>query len=306
MTTVNINLIRLDGGTQCRTVIDQSTVYTYLERIKEGEEFPLMETIFDGKTYWLVDGFHRYHAFKLADVQEIEINSKQGTLQDAQIEALKANSKHGKQLTNDDKRNKVEMALKIEGFEKKSNYEIAKICELSASFVASVRNPEAKKKQDEAKLKYAKECAKKFEDSSPTITEVETNTDLIRSEIASQPDSGIAPDDEEMKATELAMQADQETMYKMLEADDALAELYEENKKLNLLNAQLQVRIHGLMNEKNEAVKMIKDLQKQIDRHRKMARADSPTRTETRLDAEIASRNLNNLNPSNADGSFMS
>ena len=305
MTTVNINLIRLDGGTQCRTVIDQSTVYTYLERIKEGEEFPLMETIFDGKTYWLVDGFHRYHAFKLADVQEIEINSKQGTLQDAQIEALKANSKHGKQLTNDDKRNKVEMALKIEGFEKKSNYEIAKICELSASFVASVRNPEAKKKQDEAKLKYAKECAKKFEDSSPTITEVETNTDLIRSEIASQPDSGIAPDDEEMKATELAMQADQETMYKMLEADDALAELYEENKKLNLSNAQLQVRIHGLMNEKNEAVKMIKDLQKQIDRHRKMARANSQTRTETRLDAEIASRNLNNLNPSNADGTFM-
>jgi len=91
----------------------------------------------------------------------------------------------------------------------------------------------------------------------------------------------------------------------MLEADDALAELYEENKRLNLLNAQLQVRMHGLMNERNEAIKMVKDLQKQIDRQRKMARADSPTKTETRLDAEIASRNLNNLIPSNADGSFM-
>jgi hypothetical protein len=305
MTKVNINSIRLDGGTQCRIVIDQPTVYTYLERMKEGDEFPLMEAMFDGETYWLVDGFHRYHVFKLAGVKEIEINSKPGTLQDAQIEALKANSKHGKQLTNDDKRNKVEMALKIEGFEKKSNYEIAKICDLSASFVASVRNPEAKKKQEEAKLKHAKKWARKFDHSSPTITELETNTDLIRSEIASQPDSGIAPDDEEMKATELAMQADQETMYKMLEADDALAELYEENKRLNLLNAQLQVRMHGLMNERNEAIKMVKDLQKQIDRQRKMARADSPTKTETRLDAEIASRNLNNLIPSNADGSFM-
>ena len=305
MTKVDINLIRIDGGTQCRTVIDQPTVYSYRERMKEGDEFPLIETMFDGETNWLVDGFHRYHALKLAGVKEIEINSKSGTLQDAQIEALKANSKHGKQLTNEDKRNKVEMALKIDRFDKKSNYEIAKICDLSASFVASVRNPEAKKKQEEAKLKYAKEYAKKFEDSSPTIADMETNANLISSDKASLSDSGFAPDDEEMKATELAMQADQETMYKMLEADDALAELYEENKKLNLLNAQLQVRMHGLMNEKNEAIKMVKDLQKQIDRHRKMARADSPTRTETRLDAEIASRNFNNQNPSNSDGTLM-
>jgi hypothetical protein len=29
----------------------------YLERMKEGNEFPLMETMFDGETYWLVDGF---------------------------------------------------------------------------------------------------------------------------------------------------------------------------------------------------------------------------------------------------------
>ena len=161
MTKVDINLIRIDGGTQCRTVIDQPTVYSYLERMKEGDEFPLIETMFDGEIYWLVDGFHRYHALKLAGVKEIEINSKSGTLQDAQIEALKANSKHGKQLTNEDKRNKVEMALKIDRFDKKSNYEIAKICDLSASFVASVRNPEAKKKQEEAKLNYAKEYAKK-------------------------------------------------------------------------------------------------------------------------------------------------
>jgi hypothetical protein len=129
--------------------------------------------------------------------------------------------------------------------------------------------------------------------------------EFTTNEKASHSDIGIAPDEEEMKATELAMQADQETMYKMLEADDALAELYEENKRLNLLNAQLQVRMHGLMNERNEAIKMVKDLQKQIDRHRKTARADNPSKTETRLDAEIASRNLNNQNPSNSDGTLM-
>jgi hypothetical protein len=146
MPKVNINAIRIDGGTQCRIVINQPTIYAYLERMKEGDVFPLMDAVFDGEAYWLVDGFHRYHVYKLAGVKEIEINSKPGTLQDAQIAALKANSRHGKQLTNDDKRNKVEMALKIEGFDQKSDYEIAKICDLSASFVASVRNPETKKK----------------------------------------------------------------------------------------------------------------------------------------------------------------
>ena len=95
MTKVDINLIRIDGGTQCRTVIDQPTVYSYLERMKEGDEFPLMETMFDGETYWLVDGFHRYHAFKLLGIKEVEIKAKLGTLQDAQVEALRANSDHG-------------------------------------------------------------------------------------------------------------------------------------------------------------------------------------------------------------------
>ena len=288
MTKVDINLIRIDGGTQCRTVIDQPTVYSYLESMKEGDEFPLMETVFDGKTYWLVDGFHRYHALKLLGIKEVEIKAKRGTLQEAQVEALRANSDHGKPLTNEDKRNKVRMALKIEGFDKKTNYEIAKICQLSQPFIAAIRDPEIKQKQ-------TKNVAKHFQ----------KNTNLITNEKAFHSDIGLAPDDEEMKATELAMQADQEAMYKLLESDDALATAHEEIKRLNLLNAQLQTRINGLMNEKNECVKMIKDLQKQIDRHRKMARAGSPTRTETRLDAEIASRNFNNQNPSNYDGTLM-
>lgn len=259
MTTIDINAIRIDGGTQCRVVIDQPTVYTYLEAMKEGDEFPLMETIFDGATHWLTDGFHRYHAYKLLGIKEIEVKSKTGALRDAQIEALKANSTHGKPLTNEDKRNKVKMALEIEGVDKLQDAEIAKMCGVSKPFVGAIRRPEVKEKQKQSVEKHYAEKANKKETPSNSITG--------DSKVASSSD-GVAPDEEEMKATELAMQADQETMYKMLEADDALAELYEENKKLNLLNAQLQVRMHGLMNEKNEAIKMVKDLQKQLDKLR--------------------------------------
>ena len=257
--TIDINKIRIDGGTQCRVVIDQPTVYTYLEAMKENARFPLMETVFDGATYWLTDGFHRYHAYKLLGIKNIEVSFIPGNLRDAQIEALKANGKHGKPLTNEDKRNKVKMALDIEGVDKLSDSEIAKMCEVSKTFVSSIRRPEVKEKQKQNVEKhYSEKVAKNESDRSSTTTTQQVGVS----------DSGIAPDEEEMKATELAMQADQETMYKMLEADDALAELYEENKKLNLLNAQLQVRIHGLMNERNEAIKMVKDLQKQLDKKR--------------------------------------
>ena len=259
MKIVDINSIRIDGGTQCRVVIDQPTVYTYLEAMKEGDEFPLMETVFDGATHWLTDGFHRYHAYKLLGIKEIEVKSKSGVLRDAQIEALKANSTHGKQLTNEDKRNKVKMALEIEGFDKLSDSEIAKICEVSKTFVSSIRRPEVKEKQKQNVEKhYSGKVAKNESDRSSTTTPQQVGVS----------DSGIAPDEEEMKATELAIQADQEMMYKLLESDDALATAHEEIKRLNLRNAQLETRLHGLMNEKNEAVKMVKDLQKQLDKLR--------------------------------------
>jgi hypothetical protein len=259
MKKVKIDAIRIDGGTQCRLVIDQPTVYSYLEAMKEGDVFPLLETVFDGSTHWLTDGFHRYHAYKLLGIKEIEITYKPGTLQDAQVEALKANSKHGKPLTNEDKRNKVEMALTIEGFEKKTNYEIAKICQVSQPFVASVRDPKVKKKQAEDKLKHAKKKVEESQNTNPISSEKTTTP-------RENPYAGVAPDDDEIKATELALVADQEAMYKLLEADDALATAHGEIKRLNHLNAQLEVRLHGLMNEKNEAVKMVKQLQKENDK----------------------------------------
>lgn len=259
MKKIKIDAIRIDGGTQCRLVIDQPTVYSYLESMKEGDEFPLMETVFDGSTYWLTDGFHRYHAFKLLGIKEIEVKYKPGTLQDAQIEALKANGKHGKPLTNEDKRNKVEMALKIEGFDKKSDYEIAKICGVSRTFVASIRNPIAKEKQSETKLKHVAKKAKEIEVNSSQTT---------KGKPLDEPDpyAGVAPDEDEIKASELGIQVYMEEIEAVIQADDKLAEASEVIKKQAHRISQLELRMHGLMNEKNEAIKMVKKLQKENDK----------------------------------------
>jgi ParB-like nuclease domain len=265
MRKVKLNDIRIDGGTQCRVEIDQALIYHYVDCMKKGDVFPLMETTFDGSTYWLNEGFHRYHAYKLLGLKTVEIFYKPGTLQDAILAALKANSKHGKNLTIADKENKVRMALAIEGYDQKSDYEIAKICDLSQSFVAGVRSPEKKEKQRQAKEKNIQKQAEKLKAEKQTDTS-QTSSENTTLRENTDKNTGSEPSKEELEANELAMQADMDVMYKLLESDEPLKLAHEEITRLNHENAILEARIHGLMNERNEAVKMVKSLQKQLDK----------------------------------------
>lgn len=91
-----------------------------------------------------------------------------------------------------------------------------------------------------------------------------------------EPDTGEAPppedagpDAEELAALAESAEADRELLAKLLDSDDKLATAHAEITRLNALNAQLQQRLNGLMNEKNEAVKQCKALQRQLERARK-------------------------------------
>lgn len=77
------------------------------------------------------------------------------------------------------------------------------------------------------------------------------------------------PDEAELKANEMAQQADLEALNKLLEADDALATAHAEIKRLNLAYAQLDIRFKGLMNEKSEAVRLLQKAQSEIKALRK-------------------------------------
>lgn len=265
MKKVNLEDIRIDGGTQGRSVIDQPTVYSYLESMKEGDEFPPIETVFDGTTHWLVDGFHRYHAYKLMGVKTVDVRYKPGTLEEAQVASFGVNGTHGKPRTNEDKRKVVQAAIEHVLTKDMSDNEIAKICHVSHPFVAALRNPEAKVRQDKNR---AKSMAKKLGVESDSMPKVESDSTFkpVESDSTPNPHDGEAPDESEIRAAELAHQADIEAMHKLLESDDALATAHEEIKRLNQLNAQLEMRFKGLMAEKAEAVKMVKQLQKQLDK----------------------------------------
>lgn len=113
--SLQIEDIRLDGGTQPRASINADVVTDYRERMEAGDAFPPVDVFYDGSNYWLADGFHRVNASIAADFKTIEATIHQGSQADAQWYSYKANREHDKaglKRTNEDKRRAVEAALR--------------------------------------------------------------------------------------------------------------------------------------------------------------------------------------------------
>jgi len=108
---IKLEVLRLDGDTQPRVAIDQSVVSEYAEAMEAGKVFPPVAVYHDGAAYWLVDGFHRYHAARKLDLTEIEAVVKTGVKQEAQWASLSMNQGHGLRRTNADKQKAVFKAL---------------------------------------------------------------------------------------------------------------------------------------------------------------------------------------------------
>ena len=145
---IKLEKIRLDGGTQPRKEIDEALVQHYTEILLEGKDkFPPVDLWFDGKSYWPSDGFHRFHSHKRAGFKDIEANVNQGTKRDAFLACLKANGKHGKPRTPEERRYVVQMALEDIELGDKSDAEIALICDVSGMTVGRVRKALGLEKQ---------------------------------------------------------------------------------------------------------------------------------------------------------------
>jgi hypothetical protein len=132
-----LSSIRLDGGTQCRTKLDDEHIASLAEAWANGAKMPAVVIFHDGSNHWLADGFHRYHAAEKCEFRDILADVRSGTKLDAIRFALSANADHGLRRTNADKRRAVEIALKE--FPKLSDRQIADVCAVSHVFVAKCR-----------------------------------------------------------------------------------------------------------------------------------------------------------------------
>jgi hypothetical protein len=149
--------IRTNGGTQPRAFLDSQTVENYVEALNEGASFPPIVVFYDGKEYWLADGFHRLEAYKKFKKVKVTADIRSGKLRDAVLYSVGANAVHGLPRTPSDKRRSVIRLLGDEEWSQWSNVAIAQQCGVSEGLVRDI-----KQELSSSETKIGEEYATKF------------------------------------------------------------------------------------------------------------------------------------------------
>lgn len=137
---IAVKNIRIDGGTQSRASLNQQAIGAYREAYSLGKQMPPLEVIYDGKNYWLWDGFHRLMAQKQEEFEEVECNVEQGTQRDAILKSVGANANHGLQRTYEDRCRAVTCLLMDPEWCAKSDRWIAETANVNNHLVGSLRS----------------------------------------------------------------------------------------------------------------------------------------------------------------------
>lgn len=150
VTSLSIDMIRCDGGTQMRVGLNQEAVESYAEYMEDGAEFPPVVVFHDGNAYWLADGFHRVAARQRVAAKHvgtdahrtwsvIAVDVRAGTREDAIRFAIGANKTNGLRRTNADKQVAVRAALAHPAMQGMSDRAIANEAGVSDWLVRSMR-----------------------------------------------------------------------------------------------------------------------------------------------------------------------
>lgn len=162
--------LNLRAGTQFRENLNEDAIKEYTQIVKDAVEKskadkkPFRSPLPPIQVYRTkekgdipIDGFHRIKAHKNAKLDEIEVDLKEGTFEEAFEAALQANAKHGVQLTSKDSLNKMLAALKFPKYQGFSNGALAKLIGRSEFFVRSNRPLSATPKGEVTSIRKGKE-----------------------------------------------------------------------------------------------------------------------------------------------------
>lgn len=127
--------IRIDGDTQPPNRLCDETVERYATIL---QQLPPVVIFHDGGAYWLADGFHRYHAARMAGAEGMDADVRKGTRTDARLFAASANSTHGRVRTRVELQWWIDQFLANEGKDW-SDRRIAEVVGCSHATVASRR-----------------------------------------------------------------------------------------------------------------------------------------------------------------------
>jgi len=251
---LNIQAIRIDGGTQSREQINQDCVNEYAELVKDGVEFPPVRVYFDGTDYHLADGFHRYMAHLQAGKVSITSDVVNGTLRDAILHSLGANSMHGLRPTRADKRKAVQTMLDDFEWSEFSDREIARACCVSHVFVATIRRP---KEETPATGNVTKPAIPK------KTGNVTTPEEFIEEDNEAQEAVQQLVAENERLSDRLAVEAMDASEEEKLLAKETIDDLREEIRILRIENESLKISRDTYQSENASMKKQIASLQRQ-------------------------------------------
>lgn len=263
---IDINKIRIDGGTQSRKQVYEDTVTGYTEALLEGATMPPVVVFNDGKDLWLADGFHRYHAHKRASVRAIECEVHTGTKRDAFIYSRGANSEHGLPRTNEEKRMVVISLLDDIEYADSSDRDIAKICKVSHMTVGRIKKAlELNKKQKLPPPPPARPSTKAPEPEQP---EERTEQDRI-AEIATEMQA-MAEENAKLKDQLAIVDMDIDDGAKA-QVTTTIEELRAEVKDLELQLKAVTISRNDFQNKFAETVKQVAYWKKRAEKAEKAA-----------------------------------
>ena len=134
---LRIEELRNGDEIRVRVEVDENTVEDYAERLNDGAEFDPITVFRDGDRLRVADGFHRLEAHHRTGRTTIAAKVQNGTAEDAQWFEAGANARHGRKLTNADKRRAIDIVLSK--WPETTNAEIAKHVGCGSKLVKQVR-----------------------------------------------------------------------------------------------------------------------------------------------------------------------
>lgn len=279
---LDLDLIRIDGGTQSREKLNEETVAEYAEAYAAGAKFPPVIVFFDGTHRWLADGFHRYFGAKKAGLATILENITPGTKRDAVLYSLGANGKHGLNRTNADKRKAVETLLADFEWAQWSDREIARKCDVGAPFVGDVRRAICNPITDATTTRTVERNGKTYTQDTSNIGKAAPASRAVVPAPAVEPEPEAPPDYNELDATKealsviseendrlsdrLAIAAFEATDEERSAAHDTLVALRAENKTLIATLRAVTLSRDSLMEENSQMKRQMQMQRKEIDK----------------------------------------
>jgi hypothetical protein len=259
--TLPIDVVRIDGETQSRSKIYQNVVDEYAEKMADGEPFPAAVAFFDGKEYWLADGFHRYHATRKNKKASLTCDVINGTVRDARFYSYGANSKHGLPPTNEDKIQSANRILADAEWGQKSDREIARHCGLSHPTVGKLRaamNPEKAREPRVVKDRHGNETKVHQPEVKPEQPPPPDLRDIEIARLTDQIDALITEVDD--LTLQLAVGSSDDPDF----TKNTIEELRAEVKQLQIENASLVISRDQFQAENAQLIKQVNFLTKKL------------------------------------------